>query len=88
MTKYYEALLMKIYEKVKWLRNIAQNNGKEDYIMSGVINAMVKNELKQDSPHECDNARIEQIYRDLEFYDDVNGGKPLNKEMAIGARKL
>ena len=76
------------FRRNKWLCNIARNNGKEYYIMSGVTNSMITNEVKQQSPHDCDTARIEHIYRDLEFYDDVNGGKSLNKEIAIGARKL
>ena len=47
---------------------------------------MIQNEHPH--PHDDDSKRIDEIYKDLEFYDDVNGNKELDKDMAIKARKL
>ena len=73
----------------KWLNILISNkNVKEDHTLSGIISQMIKNVTPH--PHDDDSKRIDEIYKDLQFYDDVNCNKELDKDMAVhfGSRLL
>ena len=57
--------------------------------VSRIIEAVAK--MEQASPHETEETekmRWKDMYSDVEFYDDVNGGNQLDKEGVVAARKL
>ena len=51
------------------------------------INAIIETEMKH--PH-CDEIDKwwNEFYRGVEFFDDVNDGKPLNHTLVVKARRL
>ena len=57
--------------------------------LTKIIKAVMK--LEQHSPHDEESAekkRWNDMYEGMEFIDDVHGGKVLNKDMVIQARRL
>ena len=48
-------------------------------------------EIEKCPPHELEDLqrkRWEKLYREVDFFDDVHGGKWLDKEKVIEARKV